>query len=124
MLAISCHAVNNTCNLQEWVNEGKYALVGAGAMLGGVVRMTLSLTVILMECVGNIEFGLPLMIVLMVAKWVGDFFNEVIRLDFHIKNKYLKIVKSLIYVIYSCNKFNINDLDQICQKFNIKNHFR
>ncbi|KAG7153799.1 H(+)/Cl(-) exchange transporter 7-like [Homarus americanus] len=69
---------------QKWVDEGKYALVGAGAMLGGVVRMTLSLTVILMECVGNITFGLPLMIVLMVAKWVGDFFNEGIY-DIHIQ---------------------------------------
>ncbi|KAG0726682.1 H(+)/Cl(-) exchange transporter 7 [Chionoecetes opilio] len=68
----------------SWLNEGKYALVGAGAMLGGVVRMTISLTVILMECVGNITFGLPLMIVLMVAKWVGDFFNEGIY-DMHIQ---------------------------------------
>ncbi|XP_045130984.1 H(+)/Cl(-) exchange transporter 7-like [Portunus trituberculatus] len=69
---------------QSWLDEGKYALVGAGAMLGGVVRMTISLTVILMECVGNITFGLPLMIVLMVAKWVGDFFNEGLY-DIHIQ---------------------------------------
>ena len=45
-------------------------------MLGGVVRMTISLTIILIEATGNLTYGFPIMVVLMVAKWVGDFFNE------------------------------------------------
>ncbi|KAK0079461.1 hypothetical protein PV325_001249 [Microctonus aethiopoides] len=59
-----------------YFDPGKYALLGAAAQLGGVVRMTISLTAILIEATQGISFGLPLITVLIMAKWVGDFFIE------------------------------------------------
>uniref|UniRef100_A0A914Y1Q4 Chloride channel protein n=1 Tax=Panagrolaimus superbus TaxID=310955 RepID=A0A914Y1Q4_9BILA len=66
------------------IDTGKYALAGAAAQLGGVVRMTISLTAIIVEATKDITFGMPIMLVLMITKFVGDLFNEGLY-DLHIE---------------------------------------
>ena len=75
------------------IAAGPYALMGAVAMLGGVSRMTISLTVILMETTQNVQFLLPIMLVLTVSKWVGDFFN-ISLYDLHVELKCMPFVES------------------------------
>ena len=49
------------------IYPGTYSLIGAASFLGGVVRMTISLTVILIESTNEISYGLPIMLTLMVS---------------------------------------------------------
>lgn len=58
--------------LAETISPGIFAMVGAGAFLAGVSRMTISLAVIMFELTGELEFIVPNMIGIMVAKWVAD----------------------------------------------------
>ncbi|KAI9894499.1 MAG: hypothetical protein M1814_003257 [Vezdaea aestivalis] len=54
------------------ISPGVFAMVGAAAFLAGVSRMTLSLAVIMFELTGELEYVLPNMIAILIAKWVAD----------------------------------------------------
>ncbi|EXJ68252.1 uncharacterized protein A1O5_08867 [Cladophialophora psammophila CBS 110553] len=58
--------------LAQSISPGIFAMVGAGSFLAGVSRMTISLAVIMFELTGELEFVVPNMIGIMVAKWVAD----------------------------------------------------
>ena len=60
----------------ECVTPGTYAMIGAASALGGVTRMTVSIVVIMFELTGALTYVLPIMIAVMLSKWVGDAFGK------------------------------------------------
>ena len=63
---------------------GLYAMVGSAAVLSGVTRMTVSLVVIMFELTGGITYIVPIMVAVMIAKWIGDFITPHGIYDAHI----------------------------------------
>lgn len=57
------------------ITPGTYAIVGAASALAGNTRMTASIVVIMFELTGALTYVLPIMIAVMLAKWVGDIFG-------------------------------------------------
>eukprot|EP00053_Salpingoeca_punica_P016717 m.158874 g.158874 ORF g.158874 m.158874 type:complete len:921 (+) comp17030_c0_seq3:221-2983(+) len=62
--------------LQTCVQPGLYAMVGAAASLGGLMRMTVALVVIMFEVTGGLTYILPFMTAAVVSKWVGDWLHH------------------------------------------------
>ncbi|KUI64862.1 H(+)/Cl(-) exchange transporter 3 [Cytospora mali] len=58
------------------INPSTYAIIGAAATLAGVTRMTVSIVVIMFELTGALTYVLPIMIAVMISKWVGDAFSR------------------------------------------------
>ncbi|PHH85334.1 hypothetical protein CDD83_579 [Cordyceps sp. RAO-2017] len=58
------------------ITPGTYAIIGAAAALAGVTRMTVSIVVITFELTGALTYVLPIMVAVMISKWVGDAFSR------------------------------------------------
>ncbi|XVF75077.1 hypothetical protein PTKIN_Ptkin13bG0159400 [Pterospermum kingtungense] len=58
------------------LDVGLFALLGAASFLGGTMRMTVSLCVILLELTNNLLMLPWVMLVLLISKSVADCFNE------------------------------------------------
>ncbi|KAL9083773.1 MAG: hypothetical protein Q9165_008383 [Trypethelium subeluteriae] len=65
-----------TCTLdsapEDCVVPGVYAMVGAGAAMCGVTRLSVTLAVILFELTGSLDHVLPFCIGVLVSKWTAD----------------------------------------------------
>lgn len=56
-------------------DAGTYALMGAASINGGVTRITISMTIIMLETSGNITYLLPLMVTFIAARYSGNAIN-------------------------------------------------
>ena len=56
-------------------NPAMYALIGASAVLSGVTRITITISVILYETTDKVYLILPIMASVLIAKWIADCFN-------------------------------------------------
>ena len=55
-----------------WVDPGAFALIGAGAFMSSVSRLTIAAAVIMVEISDDVHLLLPVLVGIMVAKWVAD----------------------------------------------------
>lgn len=55
-----------------WMDPGAMSLIGAASFFGGVTRLTTSIVVLMMELTNDMQFLLPVMVAVMVAKAVGE----------------------------------------------------
>ncbi|KAI8462301.1 MAG: voltage gated chloride channel-domain-containing protein, partial [Monoraphidium minutum] len=59
-------------NPWSWIDPGAFALVGAGAFMSSVTRLTVALAVIMVEVSDDVHLLLPILTGILVAKWVAD----------------------------------------------------
>eukprot|EP00828_Plagiopyla_frontata_P014462 TRINITY_DN1897_c0_g1_i14.p1 TRINITY_DN1897_c0_g1~~TRINITY_DN1897_c0_g1_i14.p1 ORF type:complete len:463 (-),score=49.41 TRINITY_DN1897_c0_g1_i14:183-1571(-) len=69
-LARQCDSYFNTP-----IFPGVYAVLGSASMLAGTGRIAVALIAIMLETTGSVLYIIPLVIVIMTSKWIGDLLN-------------------------------------------------
>ncbi|WEJ97242.1 chloride channel [Yamadazyma tenuis] len=65
---------SDTCTQNSClVSPASYAVIGAGAFMTGVTKLTMCVVVILFELSGALSYVLPIMVAVMVSKFVSDY---------------------------------------------------
>ncbi|GMH96395.1 hypothetical protein TrST_g14030 [Triparma strigata] len=67
---------DNFIGVKGLSSPGTYALIGAGSMLGGYTRMTLTVVIMIAEASGDISIVMPLMVAVQISRWVANFLTE------------------------------------------------
>ena len=88
-----------------FADSGTYALIGATAMTGGISRITISLTIMVLEATGDMQYVLPIMLTVMSARLVGNVFTHGLY-DMHIK------VKNLLFLEEDDDLDHVSTIDK------------
>ncbi|KAF0987296.1 hypothetical protein HZS_1479 [Henneguya salminicola] len=59
-------------NVHRCVYPSLYAIVGGAAVLGGITHMTVCVVIMMIEITGKLNYILPLILSVMMAKWVSN----------------------------------------------------
>ncbi len=102
------HILN--CAFPGFVTDsGSYALIGASALLGGMSRMTIAGTIIILEACGNNGYLLPLMITFAASRYTGNAINSPMY-DMHIELKELPFLEGALRTLGLLNYHPVDEL--------------
>ncbi|KAI9504993.1 hypothetical protein GGI25_001781 [Coemansia spiralis] len=106
------------------VIPGIYSLVGAGATLTGATHTTIAVVAILMELTGNLIYTLPVLVGVMTARWVAEYFNPSGIYDLlleHAGHPYFDTKTQYIHTRRTAAELMQTDLETICVDFENEN---
>ena len=83
-------------NIDGTSHPGMYALMGAGACLGGFTRMTVAVSIILLEITGKIELLTPIMMTIIVSKSVAEWGNPHHYFDVIIEKRKMPFLEATV----------------------------
>ncbi|KAJ1946107.1 hypothetical protein GGF37_001352 [Kickxella alabastrina] len=106
------------------VIPGVYALVGAGATLTGATHTTIAVVAILMELTGNLIYTLPVLVGVMTARWVTQYFSSNGIYDLlleHAGHPYFDMKTQYIHTRRTAAELMQLDIEAICVDYEGEN---